>query len=78
MPGWLLTLILQVVVKFGLPALITAVMNYSKTPAEVKIILQKLLDALENPTVSNSAARKTAVAELKECVGVACQVDPKK
>lgn len=74
MPAWLLAIIVQTVIKFGAPWLINAIMKAPKIPQEIKDVLQKLLDALGDPKVSNSSAKKTALSELKECLGVACDI----
>ncbi len=74
MPGWVLSIIIQLVIKWGAPWLIHAIMAYPKLPQEVRDVLQKLLDALGDPKASNSAAKKTALSELKDCLGVACDI----
>lgn len=74
MPGWILSILIQLVIKWGAPWLIKSIMAYPKLPPEVRAVLQKLLDALGDPQASNSAAKKTAIQELKDCIGVACEV----
>ena len=77
MPTFVLNMIISIVIKFGIPVLIQYLLNSSKIPAEVKVVLQKLLEALKDPSIPNKEARATAHREFKECIGTACPTDLK-
>lgn len=72
MPAWLLSIVINMVIKYGAPWLISLLMK-ANFPKEIKDILQKLLTSLGDPKASDSSAKKTAIAELKTCLGVACE-----
>lgn len=63
MPTWLLNLLIQLAIKIGVPALIK---YFPKVPAEIIVIINELLDSLKKPDVSNSAAKKVAIAKVRE------------
>lgn len=73
MPFWLVAVI-NLLIQYGGPL----VLGYAKKWLEVKYPqfaaeIEKLINNLKNPNVSDSMARKQAM----ECIGVACQSDLK-
>ena len=65
MPNWLLQIIVTLAIRVGVPELVKL---FPKIPQEVIDIINKLLDALNNPTVSNSSAKKMAISQVRDYV----------
>lgn len=74
MPSWLIIIIIQLAVKFGLPQLIKL---FPKLPVEVVQIVNDLLAKLADHKEEKVSMKKEAVVKIKECLGVACPTDIK-
>lgn len=62
MPAWLINIIVSLAIKVGIP---WVVQHIPGIPQAVIDIITQLLNDLNNPKVSNSAAKKMAVAQVK-------------
>lgn len=69
MPGWLISLLATLAIKFGIPWIIK---KWPGIPQQVIDIINELLSKLNDPNQSNSAAKKVAIFKIKECTGVGC------
>ena len=67
MPAWLLSMLIELAIKIGVPALIKYV---PWIPQEVVAIINSLLEQLNNPKVSNSMAKKSARAKIRKALQV--------
>lgn len=70
MPAWILNLLIQLAIKVGVPALVK---YFPKIPSEIIAIINELIDALKQPEVSNSAAKKSAMAKVRSQLQVSPQ-----
>lgn len=79
MPGWLITLILNLVLKWGIPALIDWIRKLlEKRGIDKAEVTSVLTDYVEESRHDKRAARKRARERLsKVCSGVGCQADTK-
>ena len=70
MPNWLLPLI-KLAIQIGSPYLLSLINStVAKLSPAIQEIIQELIDALKNPTASNSAAKKMAVHKINGLVGM--------
>lgn len=74
MPAWLVPIVVQIAVKFGVPWLLKVIPGI---PQVVIDIINDLLNKLADPTQSNSAAKKDAIDKIKKCTGSFCPPDVK-
>lgn len=70
MPSWLISLLVNLAIKIGFPYLIKLIPGI---PQAILDIIQKLLEELQKPQVSNSAAKKTAIASIRKELQVSPQ-----
>lgn len=71
-PEWLYQII-KLAIQIGSPYLLQLIKGWFKNlPPDIVKIIEELINALKNPTVSNSTARKTARYKFDECLGVGC------
>ncbi len=73
MPIWLVNLLAQLAIQFGIPYLLKVIPGIP--PAVIEII-EELLKKLQDPKVSNSSARKSAIHKIKKCT-VGCPPETK-
>lgn len=73
-PAWMISFLIQAAVKFGLA---WAIKQFPGLPAEVIKIIEDFLEEIKKPHVSNSSAKKTAIAKIKDCYGVGCPTETK-
>lgn len=75
MPAWLLAIV-KMLIQYGGPMALSWALSWlkAKYPEWAKVI-EDLIKELQNPEVSNSAARKKAI---KRCDGIGCAPDLKK
>ena len=74
MPSWLINALVSIAIKVGLPWVIQ---NFPGIPQQVIDIINELLKNLQDPSQSNSAAKKQALAAVKACT-VGCEAEVKK
>ncbi len=63
MPVWLINLLVSLAIKVGLPYLLKA---FPWIPQEVMAIINKLIEDLKDPKLSNSVSRKKALAKVRK------------
>lgn len=63
MPVWLINVIITIAIKVGLP---WVVQHIPGIPQAVIDVIKKLLEDLQKPDVSNSAAKKQALAAVRD------------
>lgn len=71
MPAWLLNLLVQLVIKLGLPALIK---RFPGLPAELWALIEEILRHVAgsgNPSAATALLR----VKVKECTGAGCPID---
>ena len=75
MPVWLISMVLNLVLKFGIPLL----MDWLKKKFGIGLnsqTVQVLSDYVEESKTDKRAARRRALHRLKQCHGVACETKP--
>lgn len=78
LPSWLIPLI-KMAISIGSPYLLKLIQGWIKNlPPEVLDIINELIKALTDPTVSNKEAKRAAKAKLKACTGVGCAPETKR
>lgn len=65
MPTWLIPIIVNLAIKLGVPALVKWL---PWIPQAVLDAITELLNNLKDPSVSNSAAKKTAMVNVREAI----------
>lgn len=76
MPAFLIKLILDLVLSFGIPWIVAWLKKRFGVAASHEIV-QTLSDYVEESKVDKKAARKRARERLRRCAGVACEPDTK-
>ena len=70
MPAWILSMIIPLAIRLGVSFVLK---RFPGIPPEVRAILESLQLKLKTPGVSNSGAKKQAVADFKAyCEGTGC------
>ena len=78
MPGWIISLILQMVLKFGIPMIIDWLKKrfpWLPIPEQMVPVLQDYIRDVQEAKVTKQMARRRAHTRLRECYGVACPTD---
>jgi hypothetical protein len=74
MPGWLLPLLINFLVKFGLPALM-AFLRKRFPWIPLSAVMQVLADHAVEIKAAKAPVKEETKQRLKECFGVACAPD---
>lgn len=80
MPRWLISIVLNLVLKFGIPKLLEWLKERwgLRVSEEVITVLSDYEKDMKEAKISKREAKKRAKERLRHCVGTACPTDLKK
>lgn len=78
MPAFIINLVLQLVLKFGIPWLLDWLKKrfpWLPIPEQIVPVLQDYIRDVKEAKITKQMARRRAHTRLRECYGVACPMD---
>jgi len=70
MPNWVIALLIQLAIKFGIPWIVKMLPNIS--PDILKII-EELLNGIKGVAEDKKELKRSAIKKVGKCYGVACE-----